>query len=240
MKNLIIIPLILGMGIFSSCVVVVDDMVPIRGNGHIMTYSQASGSSFEKINIAGSIEVRFHESHEYKTVVTVDSNLIDYTEVSTRGNTLNIGTKNGNYSFTRYSVDVYCPALTGVSVSGSGSFTGNDTIYTSTFDANVSGSGKIDGSIECDNFTAKITGSGKITVSGNTDDSNIDISGSGTFNGYNFVANNADIRISGSGNANVYVADYLNANISGSGRVNYRGDPTVAYKITGSGQINKR
>jgi len=240
MKKFVFIALIVSLGIFSACVVVVDDLPHLKGNGLLMSFTQSSGSSFDKINVSGGAEVRFHESSDYKTEVTVDSNLIDYTEVSRRNNTVYIRTKSGNCSFTRYVVDVYCPELTGVTVSGSGSFIASDSIFTSTFDANVSGSGKIDGAIECDALSAKITGSGKIIFSGSAIDSDIDISGSGTFNGYGLIANNVDVRISGSGTANVYAADNLIGNISGSGRINYRGDPTVDSTIAGSGQINKR
>jgi hypothetical protein len=183
MKNLNIFTLLLITGIFIICVSCIN-FFPTVGNGNLIT-SEKTVSSFEKINISGSAEVRFHASQEYRTVITVDSNLLEYTEIVTRGNTLNIGTKNGNYSFTKYLVDVYCPIVTGVSVSGSGLFTGNDTIATSTFDSNISGSGKIEGTIKCGNFSAKITGSGKITVSGNGNDSEIDISGSGTFSEMN-------------------------------------------------------
>jgi len=237
MKNLNIFTLLLITGVFVICVSCIN-LYPTIGNGNLII-SEKTFSSFEKINISGSAEVHFHASREYRTVITVDSNLLGYTEITTRSNTLNIGTKIGNYSFTKYLVDVYCPIVTGVSVSGSGLFTGNDAITTSTFDSNVSGSGKIEGAIKCGNFSAKITGSGKITVSGNGNDSEIDISGSGTFSGNGFTINNAVINITGSGNANVYVTDNLNVNISGSGNLNYRGDPRINSRVRGSGQINK-
>jgi len=239
MKITSVIALVMIVGVFSGCIVVVDDIIPKKGNGHLLN-SERDASSFNALKIEGSVEVRFYESHEYRTVVTVDSNLLEYTDIYTRGNTLIIRTKNGNYSFTKYAVDVYCPVLTGVSVSGSGSFVGNDAIETSTFNANVSGSGKIECAVECDDLRATISGSGRITVSGNTHDSDIDISGSGTFNGYNLVAHNADIHISGSGNADVYVTDYLDANISGSGKISYMGSPTVSKQISGSGKVKQR
>jgi len=238
MKKLSIISLICIMGIFSACVVVVDDLVHIKGNGDVKRSSDKHVSSFERINIEGSVEVHYYESPDFKTVITVDSNLVDYTEVYSSGKTLNIKTKNGKYSFTRYLVEVYCPRLTGVSVSGSGSFTAKDTIYTSTFDSNVSGSGKIEGRIECDRkLNAKISGSGKIEVSGEADDSNIDISGSGTFDGEYFMVYDADVDISGSGNAKVYVTDHLKAKISGSGVIDCWGNPSIDKRISGSGKI---
>lgn len=238
MKILNIVTMFLVIGIIFGFVSCEGTLLPIKGNGNLIT-SERTVSSFEKINISGSAEVRFHVSQEPRIVVTVDSNLDEHTRIITRGNTLDIGTENGNYSFTKYLVDVYYPILTGVSVSGSGNFSSNDSVIVSAFDSNVSGSGKIDGKIECEIFSAKISGSGKINIAGNGNNSNITISGSGDFNGNNFIINNAIVIISGSGTANISVSENLNANISGSGDINYRGDPKIDSKISGSGKIRK-
>ena len=236
MKKLNIVSLVLIIGFLGGCSLVNINL--IRGNGNLIT-SEKSFSSFEKINISGSVEVRFYASQKYRTIVTVDSNLLEYTEIDTRGNTLNIEAKRGSYSFTKYLVDVYCPAVNGVSISGSGCFVGMDKISVSAFSSNVSGSGRIEGTIETENFSAKISGSGNITATGNGGDSDIDISGSGSFNGNEFGINRASVRISGSGKANVNVSEYLNANISGSGNINYRGNPKVDSKISGSGRVKQ-
>jgi len=220
---------------FVSC----GTVFPILGNGHLVT-SGRNISSFERISISGSAEVRFHASNEYRTVISVDSNLEEFTRVYTRGDLLVVGTRIGNYSFTKYLVDVYCPTLSGVSISGSGRFSGDDTIITSTFDINISGSGRIMGTIESDNFSADISGSGKLSIAGVSKDSDISISGSGNFEGNEFSVNNATVRISGSGKVSICVTDNLRANISGSGELNYRGDPKLDSSITGSGRIRKR
>lgn len=211
-----------------------------RGDG-ILATSERIVLPFEKISSGGSAEVRFHASQEYRIMVTADSNLAEYVTTDVRNNTLNTGTKRDNCSFTKFAVDVYCPFLTGVSISGSGSFTGNDKITATAFESAVSGAGKIEGAIECDTFSAKISGSGRVAVSGNCKDSNIGLSGSGDFYGNELSVNNAVFNIHGSGNANVNVTDSLKANIHGSGRLNYSGDPkTVESSVSGSGKINKQ
>jgi len=241
MKKLNFIILVLIIGLFGSCTVVLfenGNIIPRKGNGNLIT-SEKTVSPFERINISGSAEVRFYESQEYRTVVTVDSNLLEYTEIDTTGKTLNIGTKRGSYSFTKYLVEVYCPAVNGVSISGSGRFYGMNGINVPAFTLNISGSGRVESTIESEDFSAKISGSGDIIVTGNCRDSNIEISGSGNFNGNDFVINKAEVRISGSGKATVNVSEYLNANISGSGNINYRGNPRIDTKISGSGRIKK-
>jgi len=237
MKNLNIFTLLLII-VISTVYVSCKNLFSTVGNGNLAA-SERTVSTFEKISSNGSSEIHFHASQEYRVVVTTDSNLIDIVTTNVRNNVLNIGFKGGSYSFTRIQVDVYCPTLTSVSISGSGSFTGNDTIITSTFDSKVSGSGNIEGTIECGNFSAKITGSGKITVAGSGKYSDINISGSGIFSGNNFAINNTTVRVSGSGRANIFVSENLNVDITGSGKVNYRGNPKIESKISGSGRINK-
>jgi hypothetical protein len=237
MKNLNIFTLLL-ITVISMIYVSCGNLFPMIGNGNLAA-SERRVSAFEKISSGGSSEIRFHASREYRVVVTTDSNLIDFVTTDIRNNVLNIGFKRNSYSFTKIYVDVYCPTLIGVSISGSGSFTGNDTIITSTFDSIVSGSGEINGTIECNNFSAKITGSGKINISGNGKDLDIIISGSGTFSGNNFAINNAAVRVSGSGRANIFVSENLNVGITGSGEVNYRGSPRIESKVSGFGRINK-
>ena len=228
---------------------------PVRGDGQLIS-TEMTVSQFEKISIASGAEVRFYASQAYRVVVTADSNLYDYVDIFTRNKELNIRTKNGHYSFTRFQVDVYCPALSGVSVSGSGSFAAMDRITTSSFESVITGSGTIEGTIEsgefsarisgsgkikndvtCDSLTARISGAGAITISGIGRDSNVRISGSGDFNGIDYKTNNVSAQISGSGNMNIWVLEYLRANISGSGSVRYRGNPRIDFSGSGSGRL---
>ena len=211
----------------------------IKGNGHLATLEETV-STFDKINCSSSAEVCYHASESYQAVITVDENLEEYVEVFTENNVLNIRTKKGHsISPTKFTIDVYCPVLTGVTISGSGSFNHADKIIVSTFESKVTGSGKIEGSIECDNYSATITGSGKITVDGNINDANISITGSGNFNGNELNTRNATISITGSGDANIRVVDNLKAKITGSGNVNYSGNPKVDSDISGSGRVRK-
>jgi hypothetical protein len=211
----------------------------ITGNGNHIT-SERAVSGFDKVSSTGSADVRFHASRDYRAFVTVDSNIDQYVEVRASNGVLTIGLKSGSYRLTKWIVDVYCPFLTGVTMSGSGSFKTADKLVVSTFDSRIAGSGDIDAAVECNTFYANMSGSGRLNITGSGRDSNIQISGSGNFNGYNFVINNATVNVSGSATANVSVTSYLNATISGSGEINYRGNPVVNSKVTGSGRLRQR
>ena len=235
-KNILVV--MATAGVLSGCVLS-GNSSSIKGNGNLAT-SEKTVSDFEKININGCAEVHFYVSQDFRVVVTIDENLAEYVEIVTENNVLNIGTKNGSYLFTKFLVDIYYPVvLTSVSVSGSGSFTSMDKITVPTFKMAVSGSGKIEGIVECENFSASVSGSGKIIVAGNSKNANIAIAGSGKFNGDDFIINNATIHIDGAGNADMYVTDNLKADISGSGGINYRGEPKTDTNVSGSGHIRK-
>ena len=235
-NSLVVLAFIIG--VFSSCVSFNMNTNTIKGNGNLVT-SEKSFSAFEKINVSNSANVRFYASTEYRVVITVDENLDEYVEIVTKNNVLNIGTKSGSYSFTKFLVEIYCPTLTGISLSGSGNFESVDKITTTTFEVSVSGSGKIEGNIESEKMSSKISGSGRIIVTGSSKDADVVISGSGKFNGSDFIVNNATIRISGSGSADVHVIDNLKANVSGSGNINYRGEPRTDTNVSGSGRVRK-
>jgi len=240
MKNILckLVSVIAITVLLTSCIRIVS----IRGNGDLKSF-EMSVSSFEKIKSSGSWDIRFHESRDYRVIVTIDSNLEEYVDIYTKNNTLHIEMKNdwGNKTiiFTKYVVDVYCPVLMGVTLSGSEKFEGIDEIVAPLFDVVITGSGKVNGRFNCKNFSTKISGSGNITVSGISNYTDITISGSGNFNGSNFSTKNASINVSGSGKVSICVSDNLNATISGSGKITYCGSPVVNSKISGSGTIKK-
>jgi len=253
MKYFIIVMILSLIGV--SALLITCRILPVFGNGNLET-SERTLAPFEKIRSGGSAEVRFHASREYKAIVTTDSNLLETITTDIRNNTLIVGTNNSHCLFTKLLIDVYCPVLDGISISGSGSFSSENKIISADFASKVSGSGNINMTIECDNYSADISGSGKINtdiicnsfkavisgsgdilISGTGNSSNIQISGSGKFDGIEFKNNNVIARISGSGKMNIWALESINANISGSGSIKYRGTPRIEFNGSGSGKI---
>jgi hypothetical protein len=241
MKNLCVLFLIfIGISVvFTSCV---GMPIPIQGNGDIITTDQKIVSSFDKIGVSNNAIVKVHKDSETRVTLTVDSNLLEYVELKVWNTTLNIGAKwGGSYSFTKFIVDIYCPNIVGVSISdlgyGSGKVELVDKIITPSFNASVSGSGKIEGAVESNTYSARVSGSGNIVISGTSKDSNINVSGSGDFNGKEFKTNNCTVKISGSGDVSIWVIENLKAHVSGSGKVTYLGRPKIDFSGTGSSKI---
>ena len=212
----------------------------IFGNKNIIT-DERNLSFFDKIEISGSAEVIFHSSAEYRAVVTVDSNLSEYLETTVRNGVLIIREKPGHdYVFTKETVDVYCPNITDISLSGSGRFDTIDKIAAPKISINISGSGKISGNVECNNIIIAISGSGSVSIAGNTENADIIISGSGSLNGTEFPISNCSINLSGSGKADIFVNKNLDVKLSGSGIITYRGNPQTNIENSGSGRVTQR
>ena len=256
MKKQNIILAVLAIGISVCCLSCVTNLNTIKGNGNIVI-SEKNVSAFEEIKIQGGVDVNYYASDEYRVRITVDSNLAEYVEITSKGKVLNIGLEEGSYSFTTFVVDIYSPQISKVTVSGSGNFEAVDKINVQSFkseitgsgkikgnfectnfDVRISGSGNISGTMECTDFSVRISGSGNVTLRGSAKKSTINISGSGSFEGNEFKINNATFWISGSGKINTYVVDYLDANLSGSGNIQYRGNPETNFSVSGSGKIN--
>ena len=216
---------------FMSCITI--------GNGNIIM-DERNLLPFKEIAVSGGTEVRFHASTEYRAVVTIDSNLNEYFETIVRNEVLIITYKPlRSYSFTKEIVDVYCPSIAGISISGSGQFAAIDKITTPVFKTNISGSGTLYGTIECNSISTHISGSGEINITGSSQEAEITISGSGDFNGTEFRINDCAIDISGSGKANVFVENNLDGKISGSGHIRFRGNPKFDFRSSGSGRIER-
>jgi hypothetical protein len=228
----------------------------VRGDGAVIT-REKTVDPFETIQISGNASVYFHTGGDYRVVLTVDSNVEKYVDIFTKNNTLNIGIRHRGVFFpTRYTVDVYAPAINGVSIAGAVHFEAADKIKAEAFSLKVSGAGSMKGPIECGNFSINISGSGEITseilcsylsvnisgsgkilLTGSGADAKINISGSGIYDGRDFETQRGVITVAGSAKVYIWASEYLNANVSGSGTIKYRGVPKIDYKGTGLGRI---
>ena len=210
-----------------------------RGNGNTVTVEK-DVLPFESIYAGGKLTVNYFQSQEYRVFVTIDSNLEEYLNIFTENNRLNIRTKRGKKISPReFTVDVYSPGLSDVSMSGDIQFRGTDIIHARDFSLRISGSGDVDASIICESFSARSSGSSLITLAGSCNDLSISISGSGNFNAYEFQANTADVRVSGSSRIDLWVLEHLRAKMSGSGWLRYRGNPFVDLQSSGSGYFSR-
>jgi hypothetical protein len=212
-----------------------------EGNRDIVTVDRTVSSPFENISIRGSGTVRIYQSAETKISLTIDSNLKEYINIGVKNNTLIIEQKERtSLRPTVYIIDIYMPNIHELDIAGSGDFIFMNNINTESLRLHITGSGNIEGAVECDELKVNISGSGDIELIGKVQELELSITGSGDFECEGLEVNNAKIRTSGSGDVKIYVVDSLEGTTFGSGDIMYRGEPEIIFNSSGSGKIRSR
>lgn len=213
----------------------------IEGSGIVVSETREVGG-FDRISLSSMGLVVLTQGDEESLDVSADDNIMEYIVTEVRNGTLYIGlSRRAEVAVfrptTAIKFDIGFRELTGLSVSGSGSFE-LGALRTPSLEVSVGGSGDIGiDDLVTDAMSTAISGSGVVVVGGEARTSSISISGSGEFHGQDLDAGAVAVGISGSGVVIVTATEKLNADISGNGTVRYFGNPVVTQSISGSGTI---
>lgn len=213
----------------------------IEGSGSVTTETR-DVSGFNGIALSNMGLVVITQGDEESLRVTADDNLMEYIVTEVRNGTLHIGLKQrAAMAVLRPTApikfDIGLVDLTGLAVSGSGSFE-IGALETPSLEIAVGGSGDIGiDRLVTEQMATAISGSGVVVVGGVARTNTIAISGSGEFHGQDLDAEVVAAGISGSGLVIVTATDRLDVDISGNGTVRYFGDPKVTESISGNGTV---
>ncbi len=178
--------------------------------------------AFDTVELAGSNNVSVRVGGAQSVVVHADDNLLDRVTTTVRSHHLVVADTPGSFT-TRspMSVEVTVPALSALTLSGSGNIV-------------------VDG-VRAKSLGVSLTGSGTLTGSGRATHLEITVGGSGTAVFTRLVAKEARALVSGSGSIFVTATTSLAASVSGTGTILYFGNPRhVAKNVTGTGAITGR
>jgi len=175
---------------------------------------------FEKISISGGYDAVILKEGDAESV-TLEVSGIDPTKIITevKGNTLEIGMKNGNYKRFNARITVTYRRLEELNNSGSTDLVATSTIKGDRFELNSSGSGDFKASFDVQKLTIHISGSSNMQVSGRADRQHYAISGSGDIDADDLAGKEADVAVSGSGDVRLSVDGPVRTAVSGSGHV---------------------
>ena len=224
----------------NSCIF---DLNVITGKGNIITESR-SAKNFSTIELKTSADVEIVKGNTFNVSVSDYENLVKYLTVEVIDNRLIIKnqSKTINLWNSKAKVIVTLPdPLYSIKLAGSGNMKVLSTFNDLQFML-VSGSGNIEVNSNCRliKLEAQIAGSGNIDGNGTVQDLYTKISGSGNIKFSEMKAKNANCTLSGSGNIYVFIENRLDAFLSGSGDIVYSGSPVVNSHLSGSGSIYKR
>ncbi len=208
----------------------------IRGEGNVVT-QEITVPDFTGVKLEIAADVYITQGDDYSVIVTGQQNIIDELERDVQNGRWEIEFDGCVKNYSELTIFIEMPLVDYLSISGSGTIYGENTLYVDEIDLKISGSGDIIFDLNAYKIDAKVSGSGKMKLSGEAEIANYKISGSGDYHNFQLETLVTEVNISGSGNAEVFVEDYLEVDITGSGDVYYKGYPTLDVRITGSGNV---
>lgn len=234
-RTLVFITLLVVLA--SSCVIAVTPGNYV-GNGKVITTSLPV-SGYTAVKNMSSAHIRLHQDLTRSVKVTIDENLLEFLDIHVENGTLVVALLPGKslYRYTKFTVDVSMPSLTGLGIYGSGEIALVNDFSGRSIALTIAGSGDIEGELEYDEVKASIMGSGSIRINGSAESFEGSIGGSGSIQARSFSAEDAELSIRGSGSMTLKVESSLDARIFGSGSIYYYGNPRVSIVDAGSGRL---
>jgi hypothetical protein len=194
----------------------------LRGSG-VETSESRTVADFDSVELVGSNNVTITVGEEEQSVrVYADDNLVERVTTTVSAGALVVGNAPGSFtSRSPMKVEIGLPALSAVTLSGSGNVT-------------VSG-------VDEPRLTVTLSGSGNVFADGSTDALDVTVSGSGQAQLDSLVARDVDAVVSGSGVIVVTATESLDASVPGDGAILYGGGPAaVTTTVSGTGAITPR
>ncbi|MCL2105835.1 MAG: DUF2807 domain-containing protein [Oscillospiraceae bacterium] len=197
--------------------------------------------AFHALQVSGLADITLHTGTEgeYRAVLRGGSNA-ENLRISVRGGTLHIANRRGTWfwpSSVKHTIDIYCPEIKDISLSGAGNIYLEKTAKAAGFTAHISGAGTIQGEVDCERLKVSLSGAGSFKISGQCAQADISLSGAGAFEGKELVAQDARVSVSGVGSVYIYTEKTLDARLSGVGNINYGGNPRITEKKSGLGTL---
>lgn len=210
----------------------------VSGNGERERETREH-EGFVAVENEGELAVQVRKAHDFRVVVSIDSNLLDNVKTRVRGDTLVIDHNvNFNDIVSGPHVIIDMPELRSVQVRGSGD------LHAETFDEadpvrlELSGSGDLHFAGSAPRIDATLEGSGDLHLEGSSDYLDVEVHGDGDVDARELDAAGARLQVDGSGDIDATVNGDVDAEVNGSGDVNLYGDVDLQRSDEdGSGDI---
>lgn len=219
-----------------SCVYYADGIV---GKGAIVS-QKLTVTSFTALKSASSANVEIAKGDSLEVILSDYENLLDYWDVKVIDNALVIQTRPfSSLVNSRAKVTVKLPGeLYEAVVQGSGSLV-MDSDFGMLRKVSLTGSGSITGNVNArySSLSVSISGSGNVSLKGTADELKAVTTGSGKMRLSELMVQDVDCLITGSGDVYLTIEQSLKARIVGSGNIIYSGRPVIDFSGSGSGKL---
>ena len=219
MRNLLYVPLLLSLCLFTACDD--DDDQRFVGSGNLSSEVRAI-ADFSDVDVSESIAVDIRRGSDFSVEVTADDNLIERIRTELRGGELSLFLAPGNYQDYTARVAITMPAIKRLSASTSS-------------DMRVTGFRQTDA-----DWTIDMSTSSSLTVlESEIRDLDVTMTTSSEANCFGLQTTAVNIDLSTSSDLEISVSDRLTGEANTSSEARYRGDPTVEVETNTSASVRR-
>ncbi len=241
---IVVITVLLGL---SACYVggfdFGGDRVRFRDSGEVEVIDYGY-SDFDGVEASHVFEVDIQQGIDFSVVVTADSAVVEYLDVSLAGDRLRLSLKPGyNYNFdgAKLEADVRMPSLTSLVLSGA------SYAYVYGFESadglrlDLSGASEVYGDVAVGEARFDLSGANRVELSGSCASLDVEASGSSNADLAEFYAEAVNVNASGASEAYVWTDGLLNVDASGDSDVFYKsGADLGSINSSGTSSVRER
>ena len=237
----VLVAVFLTLGLLAGC-----ESEEVTGSGNLET-KDFNFSDFTRVEAHRAFEVEISPGDSYFVSITVNENLLERLAISQSGDTLIMDLEEGNYRRTTQKATITMLDLRGLRLSGASKATVSgfsfshsvefdlsgassldlDNLEAGNTEFDISGAGRISGSIKMANGQFDLSGASTAELAGSASDVSIEASGASKLRLGDFSMSNADTKLSGASSGTIQVNDRLDVDLSGASKLDYIGNPTM-------------
>jgi len=213
----------------------------ITGSGNLVT-KQYPLTNFTGVSAGSVFDVTVKPGAAPGVSVTVDDNLVEYLDVSTSGERLNLHLKsNTNVRNATLKAVVTVPELTSLDLSGASKGHVEGCRSTKALDIDLSGASHLEGELESGDMHMGISGASRADLKGTAGNLRLNVSGASHADLEQLQIKDANVDADGASHATVRPSGKLQARASGASSVQYAGQPAnVDSQTSGASSVRPK
>jgi hypothetical protein len=204
----------------------------VTGSGNLVT-KQYPFTNFTGVSAGSVFDVTVKPGTTPGVSLTVDDNLVEYLDVSTSGDRLNLRLKsNTNVRNATLKAVVTVPELTSLDLSGASKGRLEGCRSAKKLDIDVSGASRLEGDLESGDMHMGLSGASHASLKGTAGNLRLNVSGASHADLEELQIKDANVDVDGASHATVHPSGNLQARASGASSVQYAGQPANVDKQT--------
>jgi hypothetical protein len=204
----------------------------VTGSGNLVT-KQYPFTNFTGVSAGSVFDVTVKPGATPGVSVTVDDNLVEYLDVNTSGDRLNLHLKsNTNIRNGTLKAVVTMPELTSLDLSGASKGHVQGCRSAKALDIDMSGASHLEGDLESGDMHMGLSGASHANLKGTAGNLRLNVSGASHADLEGLQIKDANVDADGASHATVRPSGRLQARASGASNVRYAGQPANVDKQT--------